>query len=147
MQQEASPHSSESLPHSESLSGSCHTPDGEESTDSSLGSTDISGARSALRMHVAKKSLEVKMGARPAPVRSSQQRVAEQELSWSAWHPIHGSHSAGVQPKGNNTPRSESEKILQRQRELEFPHLRGAPPSRMWPLLAAQVLLRMLCFK
>lgn len=148
-QQEASSPSSESLPCSSSLSGSCQTPDGEDATDSSTcssGSVAISGARSALRMHVAKKSLEVKLGARPAPVRNSQQQVAQQDMSWSRWWPTHSSHSTAVQPKGNAL-RSKSEKILQRQRELEFPHLRGAPQSQMRLILAAQILLRMICFK
>ncbi|XP_041267050.1 uncharacterized protein LOC121339363 [Onychostruthus taczanowskii] len=142
---EASPPSSESFPGSESPSGSCQTPDGEEASDSSpspAGSVDISGARSALRMHVAKKSLEVKLGAQPAPVRSSQRQAAQQEASWSHWHPIHSSHSTAGRPS-----HSESEKILHRQRELEFPHLQRSPPSSMRPLLAAQILLRMLCFK
>ncbi|XP_014113270.1 PREDICTED: uncharacterized protein LOC106628476 [Pseudopodoces humilis] len=149
VQREASLHSSESLPCSSSLSGSCQTVDsGEDATDSSPcspESADISGTRSVLRMHVAKKSLEVKLGAQPAPVRSSQQRVAQQEVSWSRRRPIHSSHSTAVQPD-RNTRCSES-KILQRQRELEFPHLRGAPPSQMRLLLAAQILLRMLCCK
>lgn len=138
VQQEASSRSSESLPCSESPGGSCPGPDGEEAADGSScspGSADIGGARSALRMHVAKKSLEVKLGARPAPVRSSQERVAGREASRS---PIPGSRPSGS---------SESEKILQRQRELEFPHLRGAPPSHMRTLFVAQILLRMLCFK
>ncbi|XP_039559428.1 uncharacterized protein LOC120499605 [Passer montanus] len=142
---EAWPRSSQSFPGSESPSGSCRTPDGEEASDSSpssTGSADISGAREALRMHVAKKSLEVKLGARPAPVRSSQQQAAQQEASWSHWHPIHSPHSTAGRPSC-----SVSEKILQRQRELEFPHLQGSPPSRMRPLLAAQILLRMLYFK
>ncbi|XP_063253509.1 uncharacterized protein LOC134550702 [Prinia subflava] len=123
---------------SESLSGSCRAPDGDAAADGSAcssGSAGIGSTRNALRMHVARKSLEVKLGARPAAVRSSQERVAGQEAPWCP-----------LQPKGS-TPRSESQKILQRQRELEFPHLRGAPPSRMRPLLAAQILLRMLCFK
>ncbi|XP_032918796.1 uncharacterized protein LOC116997798 [Catharus ustulatus] len=148
-QQEASSPSSESLPCSSSPSGSCQTPDGEDATDSSTcssGSVDISGARSALRMHVAKKSLEVKLGARPAPVRNSQQQVAQQDMFWSLQWPTHSSHSTAVQHKGNALC-SESEKILQRQRELEFPHLRGAPQSEMRLLLAAQILLRMICFK
>lgn len=143
VQQEASPHPSDSL------SGSCRTPDGEgarASSPSSLGSADISGTRSALRMHVAKKSLEVKLGARPAPVKSSQQQVAQREVSPRRRCPTHGSQDPAVLPSGN-TPCSESEKILQRQRELEFPHLRGVPPRRMRLLLAAQILLRMLCFK
>ncbi|XP_030826261.1 uncharacterized protein LOC115916683 [Camarhynchus parvulus] len=144
-QGEASSPSSESLPGSESPGGSCQSPDAEEASDrscSSACSADISGARSALRMHVAKKSLEVKLGARPAAVRSSQRRAAQQEASRSPWSPSRSSRSAAGRPS-----RSESEKILQRQRELEFPHLRGAPTSRMRPLLAAQMLLRMLCFK
>ncbi|XP_068872407.1 uncharacterized protein [Aphelocoma coerulescens] len=150
VQREASPHSSETLPCSESLSGSCQTPDGEDAracSPSSLGSADISGTRSALRMHVAKKSLEVKLGARPAPVKSSQQQVAQQEVSPRRRCPAHGCQDPAGLPSGNNTPCSESEKILQRQRELEFPHLRGAPLRRMRLLLAAQILLRMLCFK
>ncbi|CAN8214324.1 unnamed protein product [Coccothraustes coccothraustes] len=148
-QGEASAPSSESLPGSESPDGSCQTPAAEEASDrssSSTGSVDISGARSALRMHVAKKSLEVKLGARPAPVRSSQRRAAQQEASQSCRSPTCSSHSAAGWPNGN-APRSKLEKILQRQRELEFPHLRGASPSRMRPLLAAEMLLRMLCFK
>ncbi|XP_053801230.1 uncharacterized protein LOC128789356 [Vidua chalybeata] len=148
-QREASPPSLESLPRSGSPSGSCRTADGEDASDSagsSCGSADISGARSALRMHVAKKSLEVKLGARPAPVRSSQQQVAQQEGSRSRRCPIRSSRSTAGRPNGNAL-RSESEKILQRQRELEFPHLRGVSPSRMRPLLAAQTLLRMLCYK
>ncbi|RMB98089.1 hypothetical protein DUI87_25567 [Hirundo rustica rustica] len=135
VQLEASPRSSES-----------HAPDGEDAAERSAccspGCAGASGTRSALSMHVARKSLEVKLGARPAAVRSSQEKAAELEASRSGRRPTRGSRSA----TDGNVPCSESE-ILQKQRELEFPHLRGAPPSPVWPLLAAQMLLRMLCLK
>ncbi|XP_027751356.1 uncharacterized protein LOC114063346 [Empidonax traillii] len=145
---------SEGLPLSKSLSDSWQTPDGEDSVDSSpcsLGAAGISRTRSSLRMHVARKNLEVKLGARPTPVKSSQEEVAQQEESWSHRCPIQGSQDAAVVPTGN-TLGSVSEKILQQQRELEFPHLQGAFPSwlsnfRQKFLLAVQILLQILCLK
>ncbi|KAJ7427711.1 hypothetical protein BTVI_01606 [Pitangus sulphuratus] len=145
---------SEGLPLSKSLSDSWRTPDGEDSVDSSpcsLGAVGISRTRSSLRMHVARKNLEVKLGAQPTPVKSSQEEVAQQEESWSHRCPTQGSWDAAVVPTGN-TPGSVSEKILQQQRELEFPHLQGAFPSwlsnfRQKFLLAVQILLQILCLK
>ncbi|XP_051632280.1 uncharacterized protein LOC127465794 [Manacus candei] len=90
---------SESLSLSKSLSDSWRAPDGEDAVDSSpcsLGAAGISRTRSSLRMHVARKNLEVKLGAQPTPVKSSQEEVAQQEESWSHQCPVQGSRDAAV---------------------------------------------------
>ncbi|XP_069660156.1 uncharacterized protein [Haliaeetus albicilla] len=75
--------SSESLGPPESLSDTHPIPDGgapiELGSARSLGPAHGSGACSALKMHVARKGLEVQLGALPVPVQLSQQRAAQQQ--------------------------------------------------------------------
>ncbi|XP_032546039.1 uncharacterized protein LOC116787961 [Chiroxiphia lanceolata] len=105
--------SSQSLHPYKSFSENCQTPDGVAPIDHSPCSLKAAGiirTHSSLKMHMAKESLAVKMGAQPIPVVCFQEQAAQQEESCSHQCPPLDSWDAVAVPTGNTPCVGEAQK-------------------------------------
>ncbi|KAJ7406337.1 hypothetical protein BTVI_65785 [Pitangus sulphuratus] len=106
---------------SQSLGDSCQTPGGRADTDRPQypEAARIGRTCPGLTMHMARKNLELKLGAQPIPVRRSQEQVAQQEVSSRHRCPAHSLPAAAVVPY-EKTVHAVLDTILQRERNV-FP--------------------------
>ncbi|XP_053800599.1 uncharacterized protein LOC128789102 isoform X1 [Vidua chalybeata] len=120
---------SDSLHPSQRLSETCQPAEGAEPVDrspSSLGLADFNNTGSILTIDVAGESPEVQMGAQPDAGEPSQEKLAEQQASWSRqWSSHSGQDAVPVVPAGDS-PSLVVETSLQTPRR--FLHLQEAAP-------------------
>ena len=115
---------SDSLHPSQRRRETCQPAEGAERGDRSPSSLGLTGT--TLSIDVAREGPEVQMGAQPEPGEPSQEKLAEQQASWSQQLPAHSCQDAVPLVAAGNSPSLEVEMTLETPRG--FLHLQEAAP-------------------